>query len=62
MLTPKKVKYRKWHTDRKVMSKLTPDTRGTTLSFGSYGLKAETAGRIKSNQLGNPLVRLWLTL
>ncbi len=29
----------------------TPDTRGTTLSYGSFGLKAETAGRIRSNQL-----------
>jgi large subunit ribosomal protein L16 len=28
-----------------------PDTRGTTLSFGSFGLKAVTQARITSNQL-----------
>lgn len=28
-----------------------PETRGTTLSFGSFGLKAETADRVYSNQL-----------
>ena len=26
-------------------------TRGTALAFGNFGLKAETAGRIRSNQL-----------
>jgi len=26
-------------------------TRGTKISFGDYGLKAEEAGRIKSNQI-----------
>lgn len=51
MLFPKKVKHRKWHTSRKDMSVQKPDTRGTTLSYGSFGLKAETAGRIRSNQL-----------
>lgn len=28
-----------------------PDTRGITLSFGSFGLKAETPARVKSNQI-----------
>ncbi len=51
MLFPKKVKYRKWQIGRKNMSLQKPDTRGTVLSYGSYGLKAETAGRIRSNQL-----------
>ena len=52
MLIPKKVKHRKWHTARRHPSKeLKPDTRGTTLAFGSFGIKAETAYRIKSNQL-----------
>ncbi len=51
MLFPKKIKYRKWQTGRKDMTSLKPDTRGTTLSYGSFGLKAETAGRVKSNQL-----------
>ena len=51
MLLPKKVKFRKWHTMRKDMSSLSPDTRGITLSFGSYGLKAETSARMTSNQI-----------
>ena len=51
MLLPKKVKHRKWHSDRKDMANLTPDTRGTRLAFGSHGLKALTSGRIKSNQI-----------
>lgn len=50
-LIPKKVKYRKWHTFRKNPNKVGSTTRGSTVSFGSYGLKAITAGRIKSNQI-----------
>lgn len=51
MLLPKKVKFRKWHSKRENPTKITPETRGTTLAFGSYGLKATTSGRIKSNQI-----------
>lgn len=51
MLTPKKVKHRKWQTSRTDMSKVTPDTRGITISFGSFGLKATEGGRIRANQL-----------
>lgn len=51
MLTPKKVKYRKWQTGRKDMTKVTPDTRGITIAFGSYGLKATSGGRVRSNQI-----------
>jgi large subunit ribosomal protein L16 len=51
MLLPKKVKFRKWQTGRTDMSKVTPDTRGTDISFGSFGLKATTGGRIRSNQI-----------
>ena len=51
MLLPKKVKYRKWHTMRKNPKKIGFDTRGTTLSFGSFGLKATTPARIKSEQI-----------
>ena len=51
MLFPKKVKHRKWQRDRKDMANLSPDTRGVKVSFGSYGLKATTSGRIKSNQI-----------
>lgn len=52
MLVPKKVKFRKWQTGRKSQTRLAkPETRGTTLSFGAYGLKAETSSRVRSNQL-----------
>lgn len=51
MLTPKKVKYRKWQTSRTDMTKVTPDTRGITVAFGAFGLKAISGGRIRANQL-----------
>jgi len=52
MLLPKKVKFRKWHTARKNAEiRKRPDTRGLTLAFGSYGLKATSQGRIRSNQI-----------
>lgn len=51
MLTPKKVKFRKWQTGRKNMDKVSPATRGISVSFGSFGLKATSGGRIRSNQI-----------
>lgn len=52
MLFPKKVKHRKWQTGRKSPEKLSrPDTRGTTVAFGSHGMKATTASRVTSNQI-----------
>ena len=51
MLLPKKVKFRKWQTGRTNLKKVTPDTRGTKLAFGSFGLKSETQARIRSNQI-----------
>ncbi len=51
MLLPKKVKYRKWHTMRKNPEKMGVASRGTTVAFGSYGLKAIGGHRIRSNQL-----------
>jgi large subunit ribosomal protein L16 len=51
MLVPKKVKYRKWHVMRKNPAKIGLETRGTTLSFGSFGLKTISAARIRSEQL-----------
>ena len=52
MLFPKKVKHRKWQTGRKHPDKLrSPELRGTTVSFGAYGLKAQTQSRVKSNQI-----------
>lgn len=51
MLLPKKVKFRKWQTMRLNKKAMTPETRGTKLSFGSFGLKAESQARVKSNQI-----------
>jgi large subunit ribosomal protein L16 len=51
MLLPKKVKYRKWHTMRRNPKKPQVETRGTNVSFGSFGLKAFSGGRIRSNQI-----------
>ena len=51
MLIPKKVKFRKWQTMRLNSKAISPDTRGTKLSFGSYGLKSETQARVKSTQI-----------
>ena len=52
MLAPKKTKYRKWQTSRMSPEALMkPETRGITVAFGSYGLKAMTPARVTSNQL-----------
>ena len=51
MLLPKKVKHRKWQTSRRNPKKLWVETRGTTVAFGSYGLKATTGARVRSTQL-----------
>lgn len=52
MLFPKKVKHRKWQTGRLSEKRLNrPDTRGISIVFGSFGLKALTPARITSNQI-----------
>src|SRR4051812_31698763 len=51
MLFPKKVKYRKWHTMRRNPDRVGVASRGITVAFGSYGLKALAQARIKSNQI-----------
>lgn len=52
MLFPKKVKHRKWQIDRRHPTRLmAPETRGVTVAFGAYGLKAQTQSRVKSNQI-----------
>ncbi len=52
MLFPKKVKHRKWQTGRKSPEKLNrPDTRGITVAFGSFALKATSGSRLTSNQI-----------
>ncbi len=52
MLFPKKVKHRKWQRARLSEDKLArPETRGIEVSFGSFGLKAETPARVNSRQI-----------
>lgn len=52
MLFPKKVKHRKWQTHRKSEKRLSrPDTRGTTIVFGSFAIKALSSARVTSNQI-----------
>ena len=49
MLEPKKLKYRKPHRNRgKFYAKA---TRGSTLAFGSIGLKSMTGGEITARQI-----------
>ena len=47
MLVPKKVKHRKWQRGRSRGI----ETRGTTLAFGSFGLKAMEARWVDSRQI-----------
>jgi large subunit ribosomal protein L16 len=49
MLQPARTKYRKMHRGRGQFKGKA--TRGATLAFGSYGLKAQEAGEISSRQL-----------
>lgn len=52
MLFPKKVKHRKWQTGRLSKERRSrPETRGISVSFGAYGLKAETQARVAANQI-----------
>ena len=52
MLFPKKVKHRKWQTNRISEERRNrPDTRGVTVSYGAYGLRSVSASRVKSNQI-----------
>lgn len=49
MLLPKKVKHRKWQKGRS--RKRTVETRGTTLSYGAFGLRSEGIAWITSRQI-----------
>ncbi len=51
MLAPKKVKHRKWQRDRRNPNKTMPEGRGTSLAFGSFGLKSLDYARVTSNQI-----------
>lgn len=49
MLLPKKVKHRKWQKGRSLGRMV--ETRGTKVSYGSYGLKALSSAWIDSRQI-----------
>ena len=49
MLTPKRVKHRKWHRGRRRDKGI--ETRGTDLVFGSFGLKSLGMAWIPSRQI-----------
>lgn len=49
MLIPKKVKHRKWQKGRS--KKRNVETRGLTLAYGSFGLKAQESVRMDSRQI-----------
>ena len=52
MLAPKKAKFRKWQTGRRHVRKMNaPETRGISVAFGAFGLKAMTQARVTSNQI-----------
>ncbi len=51
MLYPKKVKFRKWQRLRTNRKKPGVATRGITVAFGSFGLKAEEEKWITSQQI-----------
>ncbi|MEY4731521.1 MAG: hypothetical protein RL681_467 [Candidatus Parcubacteria bacterium] len=49
MLIPKKVKHRKWQKGRS--KKRVVETRGLTLAFGRFGIKALEGGRLTSRHI-----------
>lgn len=49
MLQPKKQKHRKWHKGRS-RSRMV-ETRGITLSYGSFGIQATTAAWVTAQQI-----------
>ncbi len=51
MLFPKKVKHRRWHTNRTNPENRGNATRGTKLANGEFGLRATTSARVTSNQI-----------
>ena len=49
MLTPKKIKHRKWQKGRSLQRGM--ETRGTTIAYGSYGLKSIDRTWINARQI-----------
>ena len=73
MLFTKKVKHRKWHTMREGAKKANRvATRGTEVSFGSFGIKAISSSRVRSQQIeaarkamvrhAGKLARVWIRI
>jgi len=48
---PRKIKHRKWQTNRTNKGKPRVESRGTTVAFGAFGLKSQGVARIRSNQM-----------
>ena len=51
MLFPKKVKYRRFQRMRRNPNKIPNASRGVEVSFGTYGMRAMTSARVRSNQI-----------
>ena len=51
MMFPNKVKYRKWQTKRSSPKRVHVEVRGSSVAFGSFGLKALAPGRLRSQQI-----------
>ena len=52
MLFPKKVLHRKWQSTRMGVAKRNrPESKGLSVAFGSFGLKALSQARVMSNQI-----------
>lgn len=49
MLTPKKIKHRKWQKGRSINRKI--ETRGASLAYGNFGLKAQTGAWLNGRQI-----------
>lgn len=49
MLTPKKIKHRKWQKGRSINRKT--ETRGATLAYGNFGLKAQSGAWLNGRQI-----------
>lgn len=49
MLTPKKIKHRKWQKGRSINRKI--ETRGATLAYGNFGLKAQSGAWVNGRQI-----------
>ena len=51
LLSPKKVKYRKWQKARCNRKRILMPTKGSNVCFGDYGIQAITKARISSHHI-----------